>query len=480
MKPRLLKFRGKEEIHLHSLQPTLEFEYFSLLFDDEMVQNIITYTNVKAQKLGDYKVQNRRSPLRNFKALTTAEFYKFIGLTILMGNVHMPSLKHYWSLKNPLYKHPVFGQTLPRNRFEVILRALRFYNIEQEVQKKDKISYVLNRCIANFKKFYSPKKQLSIDEALLGFKGRLSYKQYIPLKRSRFGIKLYELCCANGYVLDIILYTGKGTIKADGEKGHAYKVVQKLLKGYQGKGHAVYLDNFYTSLPLADYLLSRGTQITGTLRSNKKGIPAQVKSTKLKRGESVFARRKNLLIQRWLDKRDIIMISTRHNGDFGTVTSKGGKVLKPKTIIEYNQFMGGVDKADQLTSYYTTPRKTMRWQLKVFFHMIDLCLWNGLYLYNFDKPQELKLTYLQFRDAVIVDMLGEIRTSIPPPVINQHFPSKMQTRLRCRYCSVQNKRSATFFRCDTCSDNGKPIALCIQTDNNCFKKFHTEKLYRNF
>lgn len=157
----------------------------------------------------------------------------------------MPSLKHYWKKKNKLYQHPIFGEVLSRNRYESILRALRFYDVKNPPAiKKDKIQFIITHCIKKFITFYSPPKQLSIDEALVGFKGKLSYKQYIPLKRSRFGIKLYELCAANGYVLDIILYTGKGTVDEESTKqtGHAYNIVMKLLKRYQKKGHAVYLD----------------------------------------------------------------------------------------------------------------------------------------------------------------------------------------------------------------------------------------------
>lgn len=259
---------------MHGFQPTTEFDYFRLLFDDEMVRKIISYTNAKAKQLIHNKPQNRRSPPHNFKNISIyCRIFQIYRIDHSDGNISMPSLKHYWSLKNKLYRHLIFGQMMPRVRFETILRALRFYDIEQNVTKKNKIQFVIDSCIRNFKKFYSPAKQLSIDEALLGFKGRLSYKQYIPLKRSRFGIKLYGLCSSNGYVLDIILYTGKGTIVADKKKGHAYKVVQRLLKGYTGKGHTVYIDNFYTSIPLADHLLNRGTQITGTFRSNRKGTP---------------------------------------------------------------------------------------------------------------------------------------------------------------------------------------------------------------
>ena len=96
----------------------------------------------------------------------------------------MPSMKHYWKRKNKLYQYNIFGKSMPRNRFEAILRTLQFYDVTKPVAaQKDKIVYVISHCIKNFKKTFSPSKRLSFDEALLRFKGRLTFRQYIPLKR---------------------------------------------------------------------------------------------------------------------------------------------------------------------------------------------------------------------------------------------------------------------------------------------------------
>lgn len=38
---------------------------------------------------------------------------------------------------------------------------------------------------------------------------------------------------------------------------------------------------------------------------------------------------------------------------------------------------GVVDKGDQIMCYYNTPRKTIRWYLKVFFHCVNVCAWNA-------------------------------------------------------------------------------------------------------
>lgn len=340
------RFKGAEGVR-YTIKPTTPAEFVRLLFDDTLVDKIIEYTNKKSVMLSQTSKKRQKgrplpkkiAPLKDWIPVTREEFFRFLGLCCLMGNIHMPTVRHYWRTKSVMYHHPFFGETMARNRFEAILRALRFYDPDRTVAKKDKISSIITHCVKNFKEVHSPAKQLSIDEALVGFKGRISYKQYIPMKRRRFGLKLYELT-SSGYVLNIILYTGKGTVECS-KKGHAYVVVHRLLRDYFGKGHAVYLDNYYTSIQLAESLYRRGTEITGTLRSNKVGIPDPLKKIKLRRGETFFMRKGKLLIQKWYDKREIMMISTRHNGSYRCVKTRfGGLKMKPEVVTEYNEHMG--------------------------------------------------------------------------------------------------------------------------------------------
>lgn len=54
-----------------------------------------------------------------------------------------------------------------------------------------------------------PFENLAINETLVLFKGRLPFQQYIPSKRSRFGVKLFVLAdCETGCVLNFITYVG--------------------------------------------------------------------------------------------------------------------------------------------------------------------------------------------------------------------------------------------------------------------------------
>lgn len=131
---------------------------------------------------------------------------------------------------------------------------------------------MLDLLIKIFNEAYTPGKQLSLDESLLLFRGRLSFKQYIKTKAAKYGIKFYELTTSDGYVLNIIIYKGKETNLTEyGSK--TAKLVLQLMQPYLNKGHHLLMDNFYNSVDLSTHLLSKKTHTTGTLRSNRKNNP---------------------------------------------------------------------------------------------------------------------------------------------------------------------------------------------------------------
>lgn len=118
----------------------------------------------------------------------------------------MPSIKLYWS-RHFLYQNPLFGKVMSRTCFENIFRCLWFYAYPTS-HRLHKIDQVLNHILSNIGNIYSPGENLSLDEALLLWRGRLGFRQYIPNKTAKYGIKLYELCTPDGFILNA--YTGKG------------------------------------------------------------------------------------------------------------------------------------------------------------------------------------------------------------------------------------------------------------------------------
>ena len=119
-------------------------------------------------------------------------------------------------------------------------------------------------------------KEISVDEAMIPFKGRSSLKQYLPLKPIKRDIKVWMRADAvSGYVLAFQVYSGKKG--NDTEKTLGSKVVKHLTEELQNTYRHVYFDNYFASADLALDLHRSGLYCCATLRSNRKGFPLELK-----------------------------------------------------------------------------------------------------------------------------------------------------------------------------------------------------------
>ena len=105
---------------------------------------------------------------------------------------------------------------MKRDRFSLVLKFLHLADNNSYIPKGQpghdplfKIRSFLEPLIANFQECYTPHRELSVDEAMVGFKERLSFIQYLPKKPTKWGMKSYVLAdSSTGYVWNWRLYTG--------------------------------------------------------------------------------------------------------------------------------------------------------------------------------------------------------------------------------------------------------------------------------
>lgn len=67
--------------------------------------------------------------------------------------------------------------------------------------------------------------------------------------------------------------------------------------------------------------------------------------------------------------------------------------------------MGGVDKSDQLVTYYGFMRCSKKWWKRAFFHLLELMV-NAYILYWYNTPKKEHMTHLEFALAVACALLG--------------------------------------------------------------------------
>jgi hypothetical protein len=328
-----------------------------------------------------------------------------------MGLVQMPEIEYYWS-KSKLFGSEVIQNTMSRDRFELLLKFLHFSNNQEEHADQDrlfKLRPLLDLLRARFKSVYVPGSVISIDETMVPWKGRLLFKQYIPGKAHKYGVKIYKLAATNGYTWNFRIYTGKQDPTAG--LGHAQTIVLDLADGLLECHRTVVVDNFFTSISLAESLLQNDTYLIGTLRSNRTGSGHDVVQKKLKHGEVYGLQCNNgIKLIKWKDKRDVLMISTKPSHSATLVdTEKTNKfnerITKPQVVLDYNQGKQGVDLSDQLSTYYTCLRRSKKWYHKVAFEMIfGMSIVNAYLIYkeNYDTS---RATMLQFRESLVRSLL---------------------------------------------------------------------------
>ncbi|XP_025266673.1 uncharacterized protein LOC112638721 [Camponotus floridanus] len=244
------------------------------------------------------------------------EIKRFFGLIIWMGLVRLPKIE--------------------------------FNNEENDPKNRlSKVAPIINHLNSNFKKYYKPDEILCVDESLVPFRGRIVFRQYIKQKRHRYGIKVFKLCSGPGYTYSFRIYTGKdeNTNEISGNK--STEIVMALCQDILGKGHTICTDNWYTSVDLAERLTDMRTHLLGTLRKSRRGNPKEVVAQKLKRGDVIARENKNgVTILKWKDKRDVLMLSTKHLAEMTTIQKRNYTKEKPKMVVEYNLGKSSVDLSD--------------------------------------------------------------------------------------------------------------------------------------
>ena len=62
---------------------------------------------------------------------------------------------------------------------------------------------------------------------------------------------------------------------------------------------------------------------------------------------------------------------------------------------DYQKFMRGIDRGDQMMGYYNVGRLSRKWWKRVFSYLIEVCLLNAYVLHKLSD--EVQADFLQFR-----------------------------------------------------------------------------------
>lgn len=201
-------------------------DFFLSIIDKKIIDVIVKYTNIEGAK---------QKP--NFTLTDAIEIKAFIGVLLAAG-VDRSSKRNYVEFFGVLRGQPIIRATISLKRFKQLLRCIRFDDKTTRTARraKDKLAPirdVFEMVNSNLKKMYSPSEYLTVDEQLVPFRGRCSFKQYLPSKPDKYGLKIFWICDAETfYPLNGIPYLGRERSGSERRTGIAQEVVTTLCTPY--------------------------------------------------------------------------------------------------------------------------------------------------------------------------------------------------------------------------------------------------------
>jgi hypothetical protein len=360
------------------------------------------------------------------------------------------------------------------------------------------VRWVVEKIRDNCKKVWNLGKYFTIDEMMVGYKG--SYcpaRQYLPNKPTKWGIKIW--CLADSmtkFVYNFEVYCGRNgddverATTARGEPRQAHEVVLRLVEGLENRNHVMVCNNFFSSVGLFMELKNVGIYATGTMRSNRVGLPLELKNTRAfsrvpqETLEWRMHESRTISCVLWKDKKPILLIST-HAMPIGypcepviTVPRRNGPIREDihtsPVHHEYTTHMRGVDVADQLRASYTSQTRSHKWWHRIWHFLLDLSEVNMFILYttilNEMAGEGKPISHMQFKselyDALIADWRGRRQNPnmevIGGEEAGQCVPRWTRLRWKCVVCGRRCR-----YYCTKCEEK----SMCL--NKGCFERYHS-------
>ncbi|CAB3250201.1 unnamed protein product [Arctia plantaginis] len=269
--------RGPSRMCRNIFEPLLCFELF---ITDEIIQELVQWTNVEMLKKRTDSMTSA-----TFADTNPTEIKAVIGILTLsaaMKDNHLSTVE----LFDSSFTGSRYGAVMSRDRFDFIVRCLRMDDKTLRPARRQQDPFIPVRkvwdlFIAQCKMNYSPGSNVTIDEQLLGFRGRCPFRMYIPNKPKKYGIKIPMMNdSGTNYMINAMPYIGKATNTNGLPQGEYY--LKELSRPIHGTNRNITCDNWFTSIPVSKSLLAEPYKLTivGTVRSNKREIPEELKNTR--------------------------------------------------------------------------------------------------------------------------------------------------------------------------------------------------------
>ena len=180
-------------------------------------------------------------------------------------------------------------------RFFLLLRFWHF-EIPCANEQLSKTGFFMNHLNETMKRIYCPSENLSLDQSLVLWHGRLIFRQYIKNKKHKYGAKFYKLHESSRLILRPFIYSGLPYPDIH-DLGQTGVIALKLMEDFLEKGYTNFTDNYYNSAKSKNFCLKSKRTYVVTFEVIEKVPQKEVLSKKLKKAEVEWKCRETLQFQ---------------------------------------------------------------------------------------------------------------------------------------------------------------------------------------
>lgn len=181
-----------------------------------------------------------------------------------------------------------------------------------------------------------------------------------------------------------------------------------------------------------------------------------------------------IISTKWIDTKEVCVLSNCHKPELGIAKRKnksGDKieVMCPKMITDYNRYMAGTDRCDQMATMYMYDRKSNKWWKKVTMRLFRIAILNTWIIISELKKKKEPL--INLLDELALEMISDSVLHLTPEKqnrrkvgrptnrekmifdpIGQHLPVHTNQRRRCVGCAKLKKDRRVHFICRACDE----------------------------
>ena len=224
--------------------------------------------------------------------------------------------------------------------------------------------------------------------------------------------------------------------------------------------------------------------LVGTLNKNKPDIPKEFLPDKSRpQSSSLFGFSKNMTMVSYVPKKNkaVVLLSTMHND--AAIDECSGDQRKPEIITFYNLTKGGLDGLDQMCATYNVGRRTRRWPLAIFFHLVNVAAVNAYVIHKANNAKcetHSRRNFLRTLAIQLVEPMQQARLqfAVTPKQVRKKIkltygvvevpPRPGTSRGRCHVCprKVDKKHSLQCSKFQKFVCRVHTTNLCTECDNS--------------